>query len=141
MAVLDKIPGIEVTVQINGQDVVEYDDPDASELDKSCPTSSKYIESIDDAEFTIQYKVTNEYRWGYKKHRLSFIPSVDGFPISGRLFSEDKPVSGCHIAQTTGATYTDAETRQTHLRKCRFSTISTGMSDAPHQSAVYLPSY
>ncbi|KAK7756490.1 hypothetical protein SLS62_001324 [Diatrype stigma] len=68
MAVLDKVPGIEVTVQINGQDVVEYNDPDASEFDATFPTSSKYIECVDDAEFAVQYHVTNEYKWGYKDH-------------------------------------------------------------------------
>ncbi|RYO87780.1 hypothetical protein DL766_004622 [Monosporascus sp. MC13-8B] len=54
MAVLD-VPGIEVAVQISGRDVVEYDGTDAPEHVRSCPTSSKHIESIDDAEFAIRY--------------------------------------------------------------------------------------
>ncbi|KAI1252145.1 hypothetical protein MGN70_006718 [Eutypa lata] len=82
MAILDDVPGIEVAVQINGQDVVEYDDPDASELDAPCPTSSKYIECIDDAVFAIRCRATSHYKWGYKNHSLHFRAMADGFDDS-----------------------------------------------------------
>lgn len=141
MAVIDDVPGIKVTVQINGQDVVEYDDPDASELNATRPTSSKYIECIDDAEFAVQHHVTDKYKWGYKDHYLNFKVSADGSPLRGKCFREKDIASGHCIQKTTGQSYTDAETGQLHERKCKFSTISTGMLVVLYQSAVYSPSY
>ena len=71
MAVLDEVPGIQVAVQINGRDAVEYDDPEPPSHDHAtCPISSKYIECIDDAEFSIRCVANRDYNWGYKKHGL-----------------------------------------------------------------------
>lgn len=123
MAILDDVPGIEVAVQINGQDVVEYDDPDASELDAPCPTSSKYIECIDDAVFAIRCRATSHYKWGYKNHSLHFRAMADGCRLTGRLLSEKN--AGCDTC-INGISEDDPLTDQSYLRRCKFSTISTG---------------
>lgn len=136
MAVLDGVPGIEVTIQVNGQDVVEYDDPDASELDAPCPTLSKYIECIDGTEFVIQYKVTNYYKWGYKNHCLHFRPWADGCRLSGKVFLETDLAKGS--MHTKGVHEFDARTNQHYLRKCKFSTISTGMLKTLFSISIYL---
>ncbi|RYP44182.1 hypothetical protein DL768_009330 [Monosporascus sp. mg162] len=56
MAVLDDVPGIEVAVQINGRDVVEYDDPDASNHSSSKRTRHAEGFSKYDPETKNRYK-------------------------------------------------------------------------------------
>ncbi|RYP72241.1 hypothetical protein DL770_007985 [Monosporascus sp. CRB-9-2] len=125
MAVLDDVPGIEVAVQINGRDVIEYDDPDASNHVRSCPTSSKYIESIDDAEFTIRYKASLDYNWeGCRDHVLRFRAFADGLKLSGKVFSKTDALYGRCI-HAEGFSKYDTETKSTYKYNCKFSPIST----------------
>ncbi|RYP24432.1 hypothetical protein DL767_008602 [Monosporascus sp. MG133] len=125
MAVLNDIPGIEVAVQINGQDVVEYDDPDASEHVRSCATSSKYIESIDDAEFTIRYKASLDYNWeGCRDHVLRFRAFADGLKLSGKVIFKTDALCGRCI-HVEGFSKYDPETKNKYTYNCKFSPIST----------------
>ncbi|RYP42119.1 hypothetical protein DL767_000484 [Monosporascus sp. MG133] len=77
MAILQELPGVKVTVRVEGKDCVEYEDPDAADIQTSCPTSTKYIESVDDAEFCIHFHVDSDYNWDYKKHFLDVAVYVD----------------------------------------------------------------
>lgn len=126
MAILDDVPGIKVTVQVNDQDAVEYDDPAASELDSICPTSSKYIECLDDAQFTIRSHVTSEYKWGYKDHCLNFRARADGASLMGVVCKEEDMIYGTHTLFTKGALEVDSQTKKMLFRRCQFSAISTG---------------
>jgi hypothetical protein len=61
MAIFPGLPGVEVTILINGMAVWEYDDddevdfkPDELSQYQALKTISKYIESMTDEEFTIQ---------------------------------------------------------------------------------------
>lgn len=58
MAVIDAVPGIEISICINGQPVKEYEDSD-QEVDGplASTTAVKYIEAISDREFTIKVTV------------------------------------------------------------------------------------
>ncbi|RYP07243.1 hypothetical protein DL764_002630 [Monosporascus ibericus] len=135
MAVLDDVPGVEVAVQINGQDVVEYDDPDASEHVRSCPTSSKYIESIDDAEFTIRYKASLDYNWeGCGDHVRRFRTFADSLKLSGKVLFETDVLYGRSI-RTEGFSKYDPETKSRHKYKCKFSPIST-LDDSRHERVI-----
>ncbi|RYP63307.1 hypothetical protein DL771_009339 [Monosporascus sp. 5C6A] len=135
MAVLDEVPGIEVAVQINGRNVVEYDDPDASEQARPCPTSSKYIESIDDAEFTIRYTASLDYNWeGYQDHVLRFRAFADGFKLSGKvLFKTDALYGRC--IRAAGFSQYDPETKSTYKYNCKFSPVST-VDDSGHERVI-----
>ncbi|OTA98669.1 hypothetical protein M426DRAFT_17181 [Hypoxylon sp. CI-4A] len=88
MAVLEEVPGIKVTVRIDGVDCQEYDDPQDPDQPPACPKSSKYIESRDDAKFTIYLTVDRGYKWGYKKHVLSFSTYVDNIWVRDPLLNE-----------------------------------------------------
>ena len=60
MAIFPGLPGVEVSILINGMAAWEYDDdeidfkPDELSQYQALKTISKYIESITDEEFTIQ---------------------------------------------------------------------------------------
>ncbi|GAP86541.1 hypothetical protein SAMD00023353_1900340 [Rosellinia necatrix] len=126
MAVLTEVPGIEVTVNVNGQRATEYADPHASkpspEVNPSCPVSSKYIESIDNAEFSISLAATNDnvFMWNNTEYRLRADVKVDTKWVSSSLLTRDRgrrTVRG--LKQYSG------ESRQWHLRKLKFSPIGT----------------
>ena len=83
MAVVDGLPGVEVTVKVGGRKAVEYDDPDAADAvdtlpNPACKTTSKYIESVDNAEFALLLNISHSYDWGYRDHSLSVHLFVDG---------------------------------------------------------------
>ncbi|KAI1304346.1 hypothetical protein F5Y03DRAFT_406964 [Xylaria venustula] len=102
MAVFDQIPGVKVTVQICGQDAAEYVDPHASESDPDdhheCPIVSRYIESIDDAEFSIKVAIDDEvYAWDDMLHVLSVRVQIDGRKIRGKIIQR-----GCKFIVVRG---------------------------------------
>ncbi|KAI1115092.1 hypothetical protein F5Y14DRAFT_460911 [Nemania sp. NC0429] len=94
MAILEEVPGMEVTIQIDGQNVTEYDGPQASDSvsqdDSGCPVVSKYIESIGDAEFTIKLTIDGKlyYKRGCKvMDHLVFHPKIDGRWVRSAVMS------------------------------------------------------
>ncbi|KAI1810976.1 hypothetical protein GGS20DRAFT_593668 [Poronia punctata] len=93
MAVLNAVPGVEVTVQVDGKDCIEYE-PDQEEKAKYSklrlsPSVTKYIECIDGAEFVIKIRVNNNYNWGPVEHMISARAQVDGQYIISRLLRND----------------------------------------------------
>lgn len=77
MAVIDDIPGLEAWVCVNGKRATEYDPDDEVEEVKP-PTTTKYIESISGANFTIHFKANHSYQWGSEKYVLGIHWKVDG---------------------------------------------------------------
>ncbi|KAI1767066.1 hypothetical protein GGR53DRAFT_483821 [Hypoxylon sp. FL1150] len=123
MAVLQDQPGIVVTVRTNGMDCVEYDDPDDSklQLERPFPTAFKYVESLDDSEFTIHMKVDSSYDWSYKKHSLKFMVYVDGKYVSGVILSRGI----CQEGEVKGKGGFCATTQSWRTHKLKFSTVKT----------------
>ncbi|KAI3555314.1 hypothetical protein CABS03_02877 [Colletotrichum abscissum] len=82
MAVIDELKGVKVTIQVNGQEAVEYDDPDGFENDVNRKHAThrifKYIESKDDTCFTVKYEVNHMHRWESPKSAFSLYLYVDG---------------------------------------------------------------
>ena len=70
MAILNKI---EVTIQVDGKDLKEYEDPDTSEQTPNKVT--KYIEPVSEARFTIRFHIAKPYKM--TSPALSFNWSTD----------------------------------------------------------------
>ncbi|RYP70640.1 hypothetical protein DL771_005353 [Monosporascus sp. 5C6A] len=100
MAILEGLPGVKVTVRVEGKDCVEYEDPDAADIQSTCPTASKYIESVDDAEFSIHFHVGSDYNWDYKEHSLDVSVDVDNHHLADDLVDgeTDWDVDGKHVS-------------------------------------------
>ncbi|KAI0853864.1 hypothetical protein F5Y00DRAFT_269234 [Daldinia vernicosa] len=94
MAILEAVPGITVTVRINGVDCLEYDDPNVPEQQPSRPTSSKYIESLDNTEFTLCLSINKDYDWNYKGHCLVFTVRADSTWIQTHLIHKTHLTNG-----------------------------------------------
>ncbi|KAI0830442.1 hypothetical protein F5Y06DRAFT_206707 [Hypoxylon sp. FL0890] len=126
MAVLKEVPGIKVTVRIDGVDCTEYDDPEAAEQKSEKPTSSKYIESPDNAKFTIFVAVNTKYKWGYKNHALSFKAYVDSEWVTAPIIEEDDPLTnGQHEVLIEGMEIFSKDTGTWSIRGLKFSTVKT----------------
>ncbi|KAG4430283.1 hypothetical protein IFR05_014230 [Cadophora sp. M221] len=109
MAILDRVPGLEVKVHINGQPAQEYDDdedeqavPGAVGWYQAARTVRKYVESISDKEFLVQLSLDNSFKFDcptlscelsidgkvvrspviYRKHQESFTLEIDGIKTS-----------------------------------------------------------
>lgn len=86
MAVLPQVPGLSVHMQVAGQNLVEYPDPEpdtgASDTDvPDTPASYCYVESKAGERFTIQISVTPEFSLRTGCNYLEAGIRMDGSPI------------------------------------------------------------
>ncbi|CAJ2505901.1 Uu.00g000310.m01.CDS01 [Anthostomella pinea] len=125
MAILEDVPGVEVTVQINGQNVTEYP-PNQEELeamaDADRPTACSYIECHDDTEFAIRIAASSDYNWGFRDHRLRLNTYIDGKYVHGKLFRQH---SSQRSAAVKGRELYCQRSKQWLLHKFEFSAVST----------------
>ncbi|KAI1413596.1 hypothetical protein F5Y13DRAFT_160674 [Hypoxylon sp. FL1857] len=129
MAILEDVPGISFKVRVAGLNAVEYDDPSALEQEPAgpaaCPTSAKYIECIDGAEFSIEGHVTGAYDWGYRNHCLNSRIYVDGEQVRGWVLRERDVNTGRGRKVFEGRKAFCRRTNRWVLQRCQFSAIST----------------
>ncbi|TGO68181.1 hypothetical protein BELL_0843g00030 [Botrytis elliptica] len=95
MAVLDKLPGVEVTIRVNGVQAQEYDDdedieagPGRSGEYQALRTVSKYIEAIDGAEFSIVCTLLPKFK--FRAPNLQADVSVDGNYSQGKIIAPEE---------------------------------------------------
>ncbi|RYP07025.1 hypothetical protein DL764_002784 [Monosporascus ibericus] len=124
MAILEELPGVKVTVRIAGKDCVEYEDPDAGDIQASCPTSSKYIESVDDAEFCIHFHMDSEYNWDYKEHSLCVGVCVDGQMLTMKALRRRYLINQQFDADIVGRPVLSTETGEWFLPIPKFSAVN-----------------
>ncbi|KAI0138517.1 hypothetical protein F4776DRAFT_56427 [Hypoxylon sp. NC0597] len=129
MAIIEDVPGISFSIQVAGRDAVEYDDPNATDQESAgtanCPTSTRYIECIDGAEFGIKGQVTGDYDWGYRNHCLNSRVRVDGEQLIGWVLKEEDLVRGLGRKTLEGRKAFCPRTNRWVLQRCQFSAIST----------------
>ncbi|KAL7627141.1 hypothetical protein AAE478_003917 [Parahypoxylon ruwenzoriense] len=126
MAILEDVPGVELTVVVNGRDAVEYEDPAPPEQEPAgCPSSSKYIECVDGAEFTIKSRITSDYEWGYRNHAVRIDFMVDGKLIRCKVSKQPNAVNGVAEQVLDGLKSYCSKTRQWMLHRFKFAAIST----------------
>jgi len=79
MAIIQGLPGVEVTIQTDGWTAWEYDDPAGADDETQHPrVITKFIECSDDEPFEIHLKASGSYSWGYRSHALKFTANIDG---------------------------------------------------------------
>ncbi|KAK5134231.1 hypothetical protein LTR08_006774 [Meristemomyces frigidus] len=61
MAILPGAPGISCTIQVNGEDLPEYDDDDAEEQPAHTATTTRYIEAVTGANFEIATRFSRTF--------------------------------------------------------------------------------
>ncbi|KFZ08013.1 hypothetical protein V502_09600 [Pseudogymnoascus sp. VKM F-4520 (FW-2644)] len=88
MAVIDTLPGVDISISINGQSVKEYEDAGEEAGGPLGPkTVVKYIEAISDTEFAIKASVLPAFRVHRQSiYDLAFQVDVDGKWAAGRCY-------------------------------------------------------
>lgn len=121
MAVLDALPGVEVSVHIDGKPVQEYEDTDEEVHGPLGPkTVVKYIEAISDAQFSINASVLPVH-----KECVSFRVHADGKWITGRIYDQPKHGHAPWNKQIIGSRVTDS-LGQPILRPFKFAGVNIG---------------
>ncbi|ROT43266.1 hypothetical protein SODALDRAFT_34841 [Sodiomyces alkalinus F11] len=127
MAIIEAIPGLEVSVDVNGERAQEYDDADGLEEDVSTRRARYrrfvYIESKSDALFSVKLRLPNTIRLSTPSNALAYKIYVDGANkayythfLNGGL---DRP----HVID--GAHDMDPATGQVLLKKFKFAPVTT----------------
>ncbi|THX83186.1 hypothetical protein D6D05_03603 [Aureobasidium pullulans] len=115
MAILDSLPGVEITVVVDGEDLHEYQDTDMEDEEN---TVTKYVEAVTGANFAIKFKGSRELE--YKGEYLSLEVLVDGLCIDRPLIGRDRTRKGSYTYLSEGLTV-----RAGYMRRLRFNTLET----------------
>ncbi|ESZ96955.1 hypothetical protein SBOR_2637 [Sclerotinia borealis F-4128] len=93
MVVLDKLPGLEVNIEVDGVKVQEYNDDEEVEVKpgrvgehQASRTVSKYIEAIDGAEFSIKCFLPTQFKMNAPNIQVDV--AVDSNYAQGRLIPQ-----------------------------------------------------
>ncbi|KAI0532239.1 hypothetical protein GGR58DRAFT_507661 [Xylaria digitata] len=127
MAINDDVPGIEVTVRCHERPLHELDDPNAHDNDDpvACPTTSKYIECVDNTEFDVSIVIDSSYAWGYRNHVLIADTYVDGERIRGSVIrGKETDFDGLAIRQIKGQEVCNSSGTWS-LRRFKFAPVKT----------------
>ncbi|THY04794.1 hypothetical protein D6D02_07885 [Aureobasidium pullulans] len=116
MAILDSLPGVEITVVVDGEDLHEYQDTDMEDEEN---TVTKYVEAITDANFAIKIKGSQELE--YKGDCLSLDVLVDGLRIQRPLIGREATRNGGYTRLVEGL-----KVNAGYMRRLRFNTLETG---------------
>ncbi|WDK09704.1 hypothetical protein CGRA01v4_00982 [Colletotrichum graminicola] len=133
MAIIRDFPGVKVTVQVDGRDATEYDDPDGFETDPNRKNARwrtfHYIESKDDAFFSVCYQVDNSHRWEGPDHALTLALYVDGKRASGMVCEAERFLNfdPLYVWETTveGSRERSTTSGYDRLNKFKFSKVTT----------------
>ena len=113
---------IEVVIRVNGQELKEYDDEDASNDDES--SVSKYVEATSGAEFQILTSAPKLYR--FSSDAVAIKIYMDGAYVDDALFSkEDAGWTGAWKKSFDGARRFDGS--RWKVKPFKFIEIKAGM--------------
>lgn len=116
MAILDSLPGVEITVVVDGEDLHEYQDTDMEDEEN---TVTKYVEAVTGANFAIKIMVPKKF--GFEGTCLSFHVLVDGAEAEHPLIQPRHVRRAPKVRSVEGARVSN-----THIRKFRFTELETG---------------
>ncbi|KAI1083945.1 hypothetical protein F5B20DRAFT_576883 [Whalleya microplaca] len=92
MAIIQGVPGIEVTVRVEGIEVIELSHPEATDVSQrrtdGTKSVNKYIECVGGAHFGVHVAVFQEYAWGHRNHSLNIALFLDGKWAKGEYCRE-----------------------------------------------------
>lgn len=128
MAINEDAPGIEVTVRCHKQPLPELDDPNAHNDDDDIapyPSTTKYIECVDDTEFELAVRVDSSYLWDYRDHVLVASFHVDGKMVPGLVVRRRDTDHGRRVFRIRGREMGSGT--GWYLRRFKFAPVKTSM--------------
>ncbi|KAK3069673.1 hypothetical protein LTR53_011790 [Teratosphaeriaceae sp. CCFEE 6253] len=125
MAIFPDVPGMAVTIDVHGRDVLEYDDDENDTAETA--TVSKYVEAVSGAEFGIAFRFKpEEYPFGDDSIQYRYY--VDGTRANKRTHRL-KDIRGGHRIVTQGAVRGSHDTRVSQAML--FSELTVGTLSFP----------
>lgn len=126
MAVLDTLPGLEVTITVDGADLQEYEEPGV-ELEPKVVT--RYIEAISDANFVITYRLGPELH--FTGDCVALQTEVDGVWVYTPLV-DSSSVGAEGVVRKCGGPIISTE-QGFITRRLRFSLLEIGKRNTPYK--------
>ncbi|KAF5509714.1 hypothetical protein CGCF413_v003007 [Colletotrichum fructicola] len=132
MVVIEDLPQIRVAVRITGSDsdCVEYDDPDPPITPSVGGTAqhsvAKIIQSEDDAEFFVHYRIDNSLGWYGGKKGLAVACYIDGKRMDSKAAMEKHLRNGSIHGRITGVAVPSVRPGKITLKNFKFSKITRG---------------
>lgn len=140
MAILPLVPGIEVSIQVDGQNLTEYEDDEIDQVPAEANASnaqrvSRYVESVTGKEFSVAMTVTHHY--------LSTSPSItsevyiDGKWMNGQVFRV--PVAEVYSPKTRitkGSVSYDADRNLATVHHFKFTSLNISVSNGCHYATI-----
>lgn len=122
MAITLAVPGLEVTALVHEQPLLEYDPlDDTSKRPSSTNTVVKFVESHEEASFSVHVSASAQYAWDSPSHALCAQLYIDGKYVGNWIFGREE---GCVCFDEV--TYFDFKKREWLERKMQFSTVNIG---------------
>lgn len=125
---VDEDTGIQVSVQVDGAGLPEYEPPESTGNDPAGPVITKYIESHDDAVFTILIIADVPYDWGkgeLDESALCIHVSIDGQSVAHPCLYHRYPATRVATTETL-----DSDGKWVK-KNFQFTSISTGTPSFP----------
>ncbi|KAL0940926.1 uncharacterized protein CTRU02_203689 [Colletotrichum truncatum] len=131
MAIIGELPGVKITIEVNGLNAQEYEDQDGPTEDKNPRRaqrrSYKYVESHDNAPFSVVYEVDNRSSRLADQEALGIFLFVDGNQMDSVLWEASRhPGDGAvwrHVV--SGARIASAHSGLDFFRKFQFAKVTT----------------
>ncbi|CAI0648385.1 unnamed protein product [Colletotrichum noveboracense] len=130
MVVIEDLPQIRVAVRITGSDsdCVEYDDPDPPITPSVGGTAqhsvAKIIQSEDDAEFFVHYRIDNSLGWYGGNKGLAVACYIDGKRMDSKAAMEKHLRNGSIHGRITGVAVPSVRPGKITLKNFKFSKIT-----------------
>ncbi|RDL33029.1 uncharacterized protein BP5553_08468 [Venustampulla echinocandica] len=123
MAILANIPGIQVTIHINGQPLPEYNckDSEGNAGAEGLTICERYIESRADREFEIKMGLNPLYK--FDSDALTFKVEIDKVGILSSLFRKERYIKEGNAIQVTVSGVREAVDGEPFIRKLKFTEI------------------
>lgn len=100
---LSTLPGLEIALRVDGQDLREYDrmeDEGAGE-DSNPTVVTRYVEAISGANFSVEFRPTGAFRWPHNE--LELCVHLDGVWATGKVYHPRAATGGHSNKSVSGA--------------------------------------
>ncbi|KAL7624014.1 hypothetical protein AAE478_005571 [Parahypoxylon ruwenzoriense] len=140
MAIVPGLPGVQVTVRVDGRDATEYNDPDVAEPQQQgggaggASICTKFIECKDNTTFAVHLKVANQYAWGHRNHYLAMYVYLDGVWARSTVCRERDTLLGSWEGDVA---YRDARTHSGQFVRQSFKFTEVTRVEGPHDKDRY----
>lgn len=115
MAVIEALPGVEVTIEVDGQPLREYSDADSDEAENP-RTVIRYVEDQNDQVFRIACTVTPRFK--FEGDLVCFPSRVDGQEFHSKVIKER------HVLESSKTVYREGyRPTQESLKRFTFNAI------------------